>query len=433
MASGPPAPHGGAGAGGSGAPGGHGAGAGGGASGGVPFRANPFTLEDDDAGDGLDAPLYRLGPPAATGGAAAGSSAGAEIVPAIGDLLQLSVPGPSEPQVPPPSPPLPPFPQQPQQQQPQQQPYGAAPLTLPPEPLSPKQQSAAAPMGGRGGGGGVGAGAAPTSPFAPAASAGFAAAARRTLSGVPGAPGAARTLSTQLSGASLLPAGGGVGLSDVDGDLHPLDMAPSDLASMGAGAGGAGGAGGLAARLLQRARRAGGRALDAGVHGDAPLPGDEAARVFQLQTFSGEGVAGRWRRLLARLGVRRRRPKGAFPSNELVTARYNALTFLPVNLYSQFKRVANLYFLALVCLQVRGGVKKGIRRGRGVIWRGRGAIWRVAGGRETALGRGERGKGGVTKKPPKTTTKLDGRRAARPKTSTQTQRAAHPRQRMRRT
>jgi hypothetical protein len=55
-------------------------------------------------------------------------------------------------------------------------------------------------------------------------------------------------------------------------------------------------------------------------------------------------------------------PQGAFPSNELVTARYNVLSFLPVNLYSQFKRVANLYFLALVCLQVCGWW---LRRGEG--------------------------------------------------------------------
>jgi phospholipid-translocating ATPase len=50
--------------------------------------------------------------------------------------------------------------------------------------------------------------------------------------------------------------------------------------------------------------------------------------------------------------VCRRRPPGAFISNELVTSKYNALSFLPVNLYQQFKRVANMYFLALVCLQV---------------------------------------------------------------------------------
>ncbi|KIY96365.1 phospholipid-translocating ATPase [Monoraphidium neglectum] len=59
---------------------------------------------------------------------------------------------------------------------------------------------------------------------------------------------------------------------------------------------------------------------------------------------------------MKRLGVKRRRPQGAFPSNELVTARYNVLSFVPVNLYQQFKRVANMYFLALICLQAIPGL-----------------------------------------------------------------------------
>lgn len=50
--------------------------------------------------------------------------------------------------------------------------------------------------------------------------------------------------------------------------------------------------------------------------------------------------------------VCRRRPPGAFAGNELVTSKYNLLNFIPVNLYHQFKRVANMYFAALVCLQV---------------------------------------------------------------------------------
>jgi len=48
----------------------------------------------------------------------------------------------------------------------------------------------------------------------------------------------------------------------------------------------------------------------------------------------------------------RRRPPGAFAGNELVTSKYNLINFIPVNLYHQFKRVANMYFAALVCLQV---------------------------------------------------------------------------------
>lgn len=39
--------------------------------------------------------------------------------------------------------------------------------------------------------------------------------------------------------------------------------------------------------------------------------------------------------------------------NAIKTYKYNVLTFIPLNLYEQFKRVANLYFLALLILQVR--------------------------------------------------------------------------------
>lgn len=39
--------------------------------------------------------------------------------------------------------------------------------------------------------------------------------------------------------------------------------------------------------------------------------------------------------------------------NAIKTYKYNALTFLPLNLYEQLKRAANLYFLALLILQVQ--------------------------------------------------------------------------------
>ena len=78
----------------------------------------------------------------------------------------------------------------------------------------------------------------------------------------------------------------------------------------------------------------------------------DGARVAVI----GGGISGLvCARELARLGVRARRKPGAFASNELITAKYSLLSFLPVNLYEQFKRVANLYFLTLVCLQVSGG------------------------------------------------------------------------------
>lgn len=38
--------------------------------------------------------------------------------------------------------------------------------------------------------------------------------------------------------------------------------------------------------------------------------------------------------------------------NHIKTSKYNIFTFLPLNLYEQFQRVANAYFLCLLILQV---------------------------------------------------------------------------------
>uniref|UniRef100_A0A8C9Y085 Phospholipid-transporting ATPase n=1 Tax=Sander lucioperca TaxID=283035 RepID=A0A8C9Y085_SANLU len=44
--------------------------------------------------------------------------------------------------------------------------------------------------------------------------------------------------------------------------------------------------------------------------------------------------------------------KSRYSGNAIKTYKYNVLTFLPLNLYEQFKRVANLYFLVLLILQI---------------------------------------------------------------------------------
>ncbi|XP_031433735.1 phospholipid-transporting ATPase IC-like [Clupea harengus] len=44
--------------------------------------------------------------------------------------------------------------------------------------------------------------------------------------------------------------------------------------------------------------------------------------------------------------------KSKYSGNAIRTYKYNVITFLPLNLYEQFKRVANLYFLALLILQI---------------------------------------------------------------------------------
>lgn len=43
--------------------------------------------------------------------------------------------------------------------------------------------------------------------------------------------------------------------------------------------------------------------------------------------------------------------------NAIKTYKYNVLTFIPLNLFEQFKRAANLYFLALLILQVHRKAK----------------------------------------------------------------------------
>ncbi|KAG8839086.1 hypothetical protein FRC18_000965 [Serendipita sp. 400] len=46
------------------------------------------------------------------------------------------------------------------------------------------------------------------------------------------------------------------------------------------------------------------------------------------------------------------RPLHTFVRNKVKTTKYTIITFIPKNLYEQFRRVANLYFLGLVCIQV---------------------------------------------------------------------------------
>uniref|UniRef100_K7EFR9 ATPase phospholipid transporting 8B4 (putative) n=1 Tax=Ornithorhynchus anatinus TaxID=9258 RepID=K7EFR9_ORNAN len=44
--------------------------------------------------------------------------------------------------------------------------------------------------------------------------------------------------------------------------------------------------------------------------------------------------------------------KFQYANNRIQTSKYNILTFLPVNLFEQFQRVANAYFLFLLILQL---------------------------------------------------------------------------------
>ena len=55
---------------------------------------------------------------------------------------------------------------------------------------------------------------------------------------------------------------------------------------------------------------------------------------------------------LVRIGGPPRGEVQAFPNNYITTSKYTVLSFLPKNLFEQFRRVANLYFLIISGFQV---------------------------------------------------------------------------------
>lgn len=52
-----------------------------------------------------------------------------------------------------------------------------------------------------------------------------------------------------------------------------------------------------------------------------------------------------------------RQREGVFPSNKVSTAKYQVWSFIPKTLIEQFMRLANVYFLVIAILQVRGCTK----------------------------------------------------------------------------
>eukprot|EP01083_Nonionella_stella_P235227 827363_1 len=49
-------------------------------------------------------------------------------------------------------------------------------------------------------------------------------------------------------------------------------------------------------------------------------------------------------------------PNANFPTNYIKTAKYTPLTFIPLNLFEQFRRIANIYFLMIIGIQLIPGV-----------------------------------------------------------------------------
>src|SRR5438067_9066673 len=52
--------------------------------------------------------------------------------------------------------------------------------------------------------------------------------------------------------------------------------------------------------------------------------------------------------------------KKCFVTNKIRTSKYTLLTFLPKNLFEQFRRVANVYFLFLIILQLFPSIGNGV-------------------------------------------------------------------------
>eukprot|EP00241_Pyramimonas_parkeae_P000712 CAMPEP_0114248118 /NCGR_PEP_ID=MMETSP0058-20121206/13395_1 /TAXON_ID=36894 /ORGANISM="Pyramimonas parkeae, CCMP726" /LENGTH=1017 /DNA_ID=CAMNT_0001361489 /DNA_START=230 /DNA_END=3280 /DNA_ORIENTATION=+ len=66
--------------------------------------------------------------------------------------------------------------------------------------------------------------------------------------------------------------------------------------------------------------------------------------------------APKYRHVKANLGDVRNAQEEEFCGNTILTSKYTAWSFLPVNLYEQFSRAANLYFLFIAILQVTPGL-----------------------------------------------------------------------------
>jgi hypothetical protein len=123
-------------------------------------------------------------------------------------------------------------------------------------------------------------------------------------------------------------------------------MATGGQASAPAGSGGAGGGPG-AANNRPAARAAPAQPAAAA---DEPEP---PARIIKPHISRPPVSRGVLHYLAKALGVHL---QGDVATNEISTAKYTVLTFLPVNLFEQFMRAANLYFLLCAILQLIPGL-----------------------------------------------------------------------------
>eukprot|EP01112_Ceratiomyxa_fruticulosa_P017857 TRINITY_DN5637_c0_g2_i1.p1 TRINITY_DN5637_c0_g2~~TRINITY_DN5637_c0_g2_i1.p1 ORF type:complete len:660 (+),score=121.16 TRINITY_DN5637_c0_g2_i1:150-2129(+) len=82
-----------------------------------------------------------------------------------------------------------------------------------------------------------------------------------------------------------------------------------------------------------------------------PNSSDDKIRALSLDTVSGSESA-RNSSYTIRINDTKANREKAFPSNYIRTTKYTILTFLPKNLFEQFRRVSNFYFLMIMILQL---------------------------------------------------------------------------------
>lgn len=87
--------------------------------------------------------------------------------------------------------------------------------------------------------------------------------------------------------------------------------------------------------------------------GDSESSEAQPARIVNAHTTRPAVSRGLIHQLCRLVGIQL---EGKLATNEISTAKYTLLTFLPVNLFEQFMRIANLYFLLCAILQLIPGL-----------------------------------------------------------------------------